>query len=1487
MPINSEYTINSFSPGFRDALLSRNLLADTVKNNSVSSWLQDINKPADIGDGVGMVKGSPDIEVEGPVYRLSNTKFNKINSKEYYTNFNIVNVSRDIFLNLGGRDPLIASPTTDGPFWRDTQNTIFNPFRIGNDQYYGNVPVKYDEVNIITNTELVDSGSNNNPEDDGVFRRELSITQNRYRSTNYERIDIQQLPWEVNSALISLNLTPNEYGPLETFLETYTENGVRLPLSVNTIGNVRDFNTTKNIYLDVAKQTRIDLRTEPQVAPGRQLTSYLDNFNSARIGGASTQIVDVLGSVLTGGGVGFDPNSGNPVPDFDVRSSLLGRGLAATGAINDTRLGQISAGYLAAAIGNNIAFNLQEETIGRINTNPLSLAMGGDIIVPNNKITVGEGGLGLAGDILERLTGAKIPVSPIPDDADIFTYTKKGYIGIGNIQRANNLLANTGKGTVQALFGNINSNINPNLIGNRNGYAPQYIDGDKTTDESIIYAFSDGNGGVIDILSPSDENSPLAQSSHNLSGVITNSGFNINPGKGSFLFIRPKDSNDRSFLTTFVWGDKRWNKLVEDLSETDNSAKFAGTKRSLLNRTQELFNSGKMRTLTGGKGIQVNQDETTTTTGPSGAFMSKGSGVQIGGGVGLNSEQAPEEIFARAWSPVDRYDQYKDLQKHSRLDKNARTDQTVDVESSVLEEHGILKIGPYPDDRINKFMFSIENLAWADYEIDLPGCEIGEGDPLTGRKGRVMWFPPYELSFNESVSTNWDRNNFIGRGEPVYTYNNTERSGNLSWKIIIDHPNYLNYMKGRSDDEIAAFFAGALDVEEIRDRILSEREKSILDVKNAEQARAVKENVDNDELPKIEFNIYFPNDVAELPDTTGYEDGLDDSGGDIDYTLNPTGEGLGNGTTVGEGIVGSKGRVYNDNTNFGLNNSTVSIIDTPSTFNWSDSGKIVNELKAMLDIEGGPYLYSRITLTGYASQQGDAEKNEVLARTRANKTKEWLVNNILLGYSDDEINKRFRINSEVITSSSCIAGVSQDSKECKEDRKVTVRIEYDASLKPQKVTQTDASEPDTTNLNIPISRYYTECSYFERVAEETENFAIQQIKDKIKNFHPAFHSITPEGFNSRLTFLHQCTRQGPTKNDDGKTPDNLAFGRAPVCILRIGDFYNTKIIIESLTIDYEPLVWDINPEGVGVQPMIANVNISFAFIGGSSLKGPINRLQNAVSFNFFANTELYDPRADRIVDGQIKTGEQVFTEEEESDKKDAPTGGNNTKVTSQEAEAEAEATTPANTGQGDTEESTEFSLENNIEIVSESFRVLDGEGSGKGVSTNIKFKLDDNGNVILPTKDYSVKLSLIQELAADANDFGSTDSLLKVCAKDLKVLSTPKETDLGSFKLNSEGITPISTDVVSTLNGSNEPTDELTPIQLISLDFFKNMTFKGKTEFLNMSNQIQGVINCNNDPTRTPNRLNNIDYGFRLKLTFEGNGEKSTFINTKPIIFTG
>ena len=140
-----------------------------------------------------------------------------------------------------------------------------------------------------------------------------------------------------------------------------------------------------------------------------------------------------------------------------------------------------------------------------------------------------------------------------------------------------------------------------------------------------------------------------------------------------------------------------------------------------------------------------------------------------------------------------------------------------------------------------------------------------------------------------------------------------------------------------------------------------------------------------------------------------------------------------------------------------------------------------------------------------------------------------------------------------------------------------------------------------------------ESTYFNKIQRE-DTFIYDTFKSKIKNFHPAFHSMTPEGLNSRITYLKQCTRQGP--NYSTNEPSNLTFGKPPIVILRVGDLYHTKIVISSMNFTYEPLIWDLNPEGIGVQPMVVKVDMNFSFIGGSSLEGPINELQNAVSFNF-------------------------------------------------------------------------------------------------------------------------------------------------------------------------------------------------------------------------------------------------------------------------------
>ena len=172
-------------------------------------------------------------------------------------------------------------------------------------------------------------------------------------------------------------------------------------------------------------------------------------------------------------------------------------------------------------------------------------------------------------------------------------------------------------------------------------------------------------------------------------------------------------------------------------------------------------------------------------------------------------------------------------------------------------------------------------------------------------------------------------------------------------------------------------------------------------------------------------------------------------------------------------------------------------------------------------------------------------------------------------------------------------------------------------------------------------RYDQEYYFFKQLKAKHPAMFDVQLTKKLQYFDPAFHSMTPEGFMGRLTFLQQCTRQGDTKSasdKDGYTANNLAFGKPPFCILRLGDFYYQKIVIRNISISFDPLVLDLNQEGIGVVPLIANVTISFNFIGGGDLTGPVRRLQNAMSFNYYANGRLYDNRADRVERERKKLG---------------------------------------------------------------------------------------------------------------------------------------------------------------------------------------------------------------------------------------------------------
>jgi hypothetical protein len=198
--------------------------------------------------------------------------------------------------------------------------------------------------------------------------------------------------------------------------------------------------------------------------------------------------------------------------------------------------------------------------------------------------------------------------------------------------------------------------------------------------------------------------------------------------------------------------------------------------------------------------------------------------------------------------------------------------------------------------------------------------------------------------------------------------------------------------------------------------------------------------------------------------------------------------------------------------------------------------------------------------------------------------------------------------------------------------KTTITGETINTPKPQPTITIQQKLKEGISKKI-LRQLLSECDYFEVIKEENP-FIYDSIKEKIKYFNPAFHSMTPEGLNARLTFLNQCLRPGetlPIIGVDGKPrindAVNTSFGAPPVLVLRVGDFYHTKIIPKSFSFSYDPLTLDMNPEGIGIQPMVANVTMNFDIIGGMGLAKPVEQLQNALSFNYYANTEIYDERA--------------------------------------------------------------------------------------------------------------------------------------------------------------------------------------------------------------------------------------------------------------------
>jgi hypothetical protein len=1210
--------------------------------------------------------------------------------------------------------------------------------------------------------------------------------------------------------LVSTNLFANDLYPLNEF---GPEGGFGNPISVN-VTPVTDPN--QGPYYPKA-DTNLDIINEFYIE-----SAYVTNKWGPTGGYKDLVIITDLSSVQNIYQPYWDPAYYNfsSYPTFNIVFQDDPNG--SNGPLSqDTFLAQIGATQLKFAFNERIAQEINQATVGSINldtiTDPFSaslLATGQQpFFIRDWRITVPENPALATVALANRLTGTYFPVSFIPGDyfeeTDAYNNPQQTSNALNTV---NNLtggllspilnktrnpseifVANTGNGTRSILFATLNYNqyrpsynigliqglatLGNALVGQDSPASGQYYVGSPNAEPSQI----DSPPNQVPVNQFGQQQATIVYGPQELAILYEGNEENIKFGlkgksysdgggtSGQLVWTSPKYKGNAGFKATPGGGtgslDDEFNQISGDYLQYQ-STDIDFKPGSILDTTQQLINSadqvqGQARLKH--VGTAINQVSKVFNDG----YKELTKGSQVLSYVDQTDGTQAGIEYCRVFQKDTPYYTYADLQKSAGITTEGRR-----FEYSILDNTYNLNIAPLRnpgstnivDGKVKKYMFSIENLAWRTSDRpgftydELPVCEKGPNG------GRIMWFPPYNLTFSDDSKPDFNATSFLGRPEPIYTYKNTSRSGQLSWTIIVDHPSVMNtiiekQLKGAQKERIQSivdsFFAGCVkyDLYELgikfntiptkdlftyqeilnNPRLTSEEQIQVLESIPADPVATTTEsatggdglsNSTNNgtttaENPPPDYNwskyeslgFYFENDVPGGPNGTkpgeNKEGGTSQFGFDTYYN-----QYIGLKSVYQQKapqFVNSDGAIFSAS---GINNFFSEVIE--GNFNQIQT-ELLKQIDDVLIKDKGSIT---ITMIGSASAPQKESYNQKLSERRNDSVKKWFLSQKLSDgqtISQYEQSGKFKIllipqgevtvipktiseatattqTNDISVTNAQGGDVLNASINCNVDsfavnsngvkipdstfpneaqwysipamacRRVAIQ-KIEAIIPPPDkppteeipgddgtivnnsqdvltgVTQSIKPDPKITieqKIKEGISKkilrnLFSECDYFE-VIKETDPMVYDNIREKIKYFSPSFHSMTPEGLNSRLTFLHQCTRPGqtiPVIGPDGRPKYNDAlntsFGAPPVLVLRIGDFYHTKIIPTSLGLTFEQL--DLNPEGIGVQPMLAKVSMGFNFIGGMGLKEPVQELQNALSFNYYANTEIYDERA--------------------------------------------------------------------------------------------------------------------------------------------------------------------------------------------------------------------------------------------------------------------
>ena len=1202
---------------------------------------------------------------------------------------------------------------------------------------------------------------------------------------NYETIQRDLSPVDTDDTLIDTPVLANLLYPLNQY---GSDGGYKQVRDVNILQNTRSNEgeygyQDANIIDEGFSAAQIGF---PGVAPAwKPLNAYASTdqlLDSAQFFGSLEILTQNNGrSTNAQPYPNFNPSSYSTIgimlnPDPQGSNGLLS---------SDSFLAKLAATNLRRQIEYNIGRQIRRNTLGRANF--LNVNGGEDVLAfingrvpllePNWTITEGSTILGAAAGILNRISGSYAPFSVIPGQyfdpqinsgipttgqqlASAFLGANAA-AGLGrffarlnsqsNLRGSQLFLENTGGGQRSQLFKNLDYNLYKpgydrpifdrvaGALQGRNTNNGEYYIGSVKSEPSQV--FSPSGDVPVDqfgreIQSPVYGPQELAQlyegpgQALNLgaNGPTYSSGGDV---VGGFTWVSPKfKGNAGKFVG--IGGEI----IAEDPDfrpsayQPTESTEFEFRQGSIMDDTQRIIDSqprGGRRLQHAGNAI----DQVSKVFNDGYKEITKGSKVKRYIGA-IGAEVGAE--YCRIFQKDTPYLQYNDLQKQDGITTEGRRfsysifDKTYNLNIAPNKREGgqdSTNIIGGPNGYAKKYMFSLENLAWRTSNrpgltySDLPVCERGPNG------GRVMWFPPYGLSFNESTRASFKQTDFIGRPEPVFTYANSSRSGSLQWKIVVDHPSVMNMLVNRvlndtnlsqrADEILDSFFAGCrkYDLYELARKYYTVNPNDIFEIQQRLETKNVSgEDVEYyvrtvqsggfdtnaggtagggyspsgsqssfttsgfDYLKLQNYGLYFENDIpkpnVEVQNYEVYYATYTSPANKQKYAVESskineqfqvseffTQVVEGNKSAIEEMLIQLSKDLENDETatcHLVLESSA----SNPQTIPYNE---LLSQRRMVSAIK---YIESIGQLKKF--MESSPKRLTITQITRGELAKEVIpigLDNRAYGLFDctdqDSLSRTSQVYSVNAMACRRTAITNIEFKQVPPTTDIDVPEEipfYDEQIIEQRrpkppVTQVVEETVFRDNITKRVLRsLLSECDYFEVIKEQTP-MVYDSLKEKLKFFHPAFHSITPEGLNSRLTFLQQCMRPGdtiPTVKTDKQggtslqynNAVNTAFGAPPVLVLRVGDFFHSKIIPENLSITYEDL--DLNPEGIGVQPMIANVTLSFQFVGGQGLKESVDKLQNALSFNFYANTEIYDDRAD-ATDDSYKVLDQEFIQQ--------------------------------------------------------------------------------------------------------------------------------------------------------------------------------------------------------------------------------------------------